>query len=420
MSKILLLTPELPWPANSGGRIKSWKLIEHLGKHYELHIGSLLKTQDQDMTSEFFKIAPIDSLKTVEIDSSRSVLKMIKSLILGLPLNVIRTKNESIAKWVKSEAHHYDLLFVDHYEMMQYIPAGYLGKVVLHQHNAYYQLWRSYAKHGDGVLKRVFSWIESFRVAKYESNVCNRADLVFAAPNDIVKLKNIGVEPSRMAETLHLGDPCHLNQPDINWNSTQQTILYVGHLRWEPNVQGLLWYLKKVWPIIIETLPDTKLNIVGANPDPRLIKAVARARHAQLVGYQDDLEPWMRESRVFAAPLLVGSGIKVKVLTGMARGLPTVTTPVGVEGLILGKFKAVAVAEDKQQMALETLSLLSDPEVWHAMRKMSRRLIKKFYTWDIVFSKMQHELDCLMSRPVGNVTWSPVVDKARKPTTKGA
>ena len=118
-----------------------------------------------------------------------------------------------------------------------------------------------------------------------------------------------------------------------------------------------------------------------------------------MAGYQEDLEPFLRASRVFAAPLRVGSGIKVKVLTGMSRGLPTVTTPVDVEGLELGKQKPVVVANSAAEMAHETVTLLNDKAYWRDIRSASRILVRNRYTWEIIFAEMQSALDRVLNAP---------------------
>ena len=399
MQKLLFLTPELPWPANSGKRIKSWNLIKHLGKLYELHVASLLNAQNSHDINHFSRVAPVRKIKVAKVDTSRPLKNIANSLIKNQPLNVIRSESASLTQWVKDHAAEYDLIFVDHYEMMQYIPTTTPAKVVLHQHNAYYQLWKSHAKNENSLSKRLLAKTEAFRVSRYEKAVCNRADLVLAAPNDIEKLKEIGVNSGNLARTLHLAESIHLHQPDIRWTGTSKQVLYAGHLTWEPNVQGLLWYLKEVWPKILESAPDAVLQIIGGNPDQRLINAARKSRQVSFAGNQEDLEPFFKASRVFAAPLGVGSGSKMKVLTGMSRGLPTVTTPVGVEGLELGKRKAVVVTNSPVEMAHETVTLLTDKTYWREIRRASRNLVKSRYTWEVIFAEMQSELDRVLRGP---------------------
>lgn len=395
MKKVLFLTPEMPWPPYSGGRIKSFNLIKYLAKNYSLSVGSLLKGNDIDHVEEFSDAINLTNLFTSPINVKRTVMNFAKSIVKRIPLNVLRNQDKKFAELVRDQVEHCDTIFVDHYEMMQYVPANFTGTVILHQHNAYYVLWERFAEQGSGLIKRGAALFESRRVKKWERNCCERADLVFAAPNDIDMLARIGVDKDKMAPTLHLGDESHITKPDLSWSNTDLSILYVGHLGWEPNVQGLQWFIKNVWPELKQSFPTLILNIIGANPDPRLLDVAAGDANILFEGFQKDLEPWMTSCRVMIAPLLVGSGIKVKVLTAMARGIPLATTQTGVEGLQVSNFKELTIAKDASEMVDNIHTTLSNRLVWERLARESRRTIRDRYTWKHVFDSMQSRMDLL-------------------------
>ncbi len=395
MNNLLFLTPEMPWPPFSGGRIKSWKLVEHLSNRYQLVVGTLLKNDDLRHLDEFSDKLAGTTVISQSVYARRSLRTLLSSIVAGVPLNVLRNRSEDFATRVRDHLQHCDAVFVDHYEMMQYVPADYSGTVILHQHNAYHVLWRRFARHGSGLLKRAAALLESYRVKKWERRCCDQADLVFAAPNDIEKLALIGVEHRKMAPTLHLGDESHLEQPELLWPNTDLSLLYVGHLGWEPNVQGLVWFLKNVWPRLKEEMPTLKFHIIGANPDTRLINVARGDLNIFFEGFQEDLEPWMRTCRVMVAPLLVGSGIKVKVLTAMARGIPMVTTATGVEGLKVTNYREIAIADNASEMAGQITALLGNRILWERLSRESRRTIRARYTWKHVFDELQAHIDLL-------------------------
>ncbi len=403
VGKLLFLTPELPWPPYSGGRIKSSKLVEHLHQRYQLDVGCLLKGDDMDHLPGFKETGLANRFISEAIDISRSPVNLLKSIQLGLPLNVYRTRSLKFASSIRACIDDYDAVFVDHYEMMQYIPSDFKKPVILHQHNAYYVLWESYARFGNGIGLRVAAWLESKRVKKYEAGVCNRADLVYAAPNDMNKLSEIGVEVSKLAPTMHLGDDRQLKLPRLKWDTTSRSLLYVGHLKWEPNVQGLLWFLNESWPTLNYEYPDLEFNIVGANPDQRLVELTSKESRVTLQGFQEDLEPWIKSSRVFIAPLLMGSGIKVKVINAMTRGIPTVTTSVGVEGLEVNHLRELAIADSAQEMTDHVSTLLGCKDTWERLALNSRRTAARQFTWKRTFDQMQRTLDVLIPGTVQEV-----------------
>ena len=397
MKRILFLTTEMPWPPYSGGRIKSFNLIKYLAKNYSLVVGSLLKGSDAEYVKEFSGEVDLTSLFTSSVNVRRTVKNFAKSIVKRMPLNVLRNLDEDFAEQVRNQIEHCDTIFVDHYEMMQYVPSNFSGTVILHQHNAYYVLWERFAEQGSGLIKRGAALFESWRVRRWERNCCERADLVFAAPNDIDMLARIGVDKNKMAPTLHLGDESHITKPDLSWSNTDLSLLYVGHLGWEPNVQGLQWFIQNVWPELKQSFPALTLNIIGANPDPRLLDVAGDDANIVFEGFQENLEPWMTSCRVMIAPLLVGSGIKVKVLTAMARGIPLATTQTGVEGLQVSNFKELTIAKDASEMADNIRTTLSRRLVWERLARESRRTIRNRYTWKHVFDSMQSRMDLLVA-----------------------
>ena len=123
---------------------------------------------------------------------------------------------------------------------------------------------------------RTAAWMESVRVRRCESRVARNADLVFAAPNDAAELASSGVDARKIRNTIHLGDDRQLDLPELRFSETGKKLMYVGFLGWEPNAQGLLWFIDSVWPRLLSHQPDLAFDIVGKGADKRLRDAVAR------------------------------------------------------------------------------------------------------------------------------------------------
>jgi glycosyltransferase involved in cell wall biosynthesis len=240
---------------------------------------------------------------------------------------------------------------------------------------------------------RAAAKMEAIRVRRCEASVARRAGLVFAAPNDAGELTRSGVDPATIRDTYHLGDDSQLDLPDLVFERTRKKLMYVGLLGWEPNVQGLLWFIAQVWPQLRRRHPDLEFDIVGKGADSRLQQAVAAAGGIRLTGFVDDLQTIYRDSRVSIAPLLFGSGMKVKVLDAMARGMPTVTTSVGAEGIEIENGRHLLVADDPTMMAHAIGRLLEDAELWRMLQRSSRALIRERYTWERLFQHMHREID---------------------------
>jgi glycosyltransferase involved in cell wall biosynthesis len=395
MRSMLFLTPELPYPPVSGGKIKSWKLVQHLSRHYRLALACPLKENDQRHLAEFESKAELAEFLHEPLQVPRSARNLAISYLRGVPLNIHRTDSSRLRRAIDRIAADYDLIFCDHYEVFQYVPEDYRGKVILHEHNAYFLMWYRYAERDGNLLLRLASYLEYLRVRRYEVRACARADRVFASPNDIDALVTAGVERGKCGVTYHLGDETHLQCPPLDYADTELSLLYVGTLSWEANIDGLLWFLQQVWPLLRQRQPALRLQIAGGNPDARLQRAVEQDTNLELCGFVDDLEPLFQRNRVFIAPLRFGAGIKVKVLTAMGRGIPTVTTSVGSEGLQAESMRHLAIADDPEPMAEAIDRLLTDQTLWDQLAQGGRQLVLQHYTWEQTLGSMQRELDDL-------------------------
>ena len=403
MKKLLFITTELPYPAQSGGKVKSLKLLQSLAKRYQVTLACPLKRDDVRHVEDFHAMSPCFDHLHEEVEVPRTPANLAISYRRGVPLNVHRTRGTDLQARIAKVASRFDIVFLDHYEVFPYLPRGFEGLTVYHAHNAYFKMWARYAGLPGNPAMRAAAWLESIRVRRYEARVGRAVDLVFAAPNDARELIASGVPGGKIQDTYHLGDDRQLALPDLRFTDTREKLMYVGFLGWEPNVQGLLWFIEQVWPLAKARHPDLRFDIVGKDPDRRLQEAVAASDGIVLRGFVNDLQEIYRDSRVSVAPLLFGSGMKVKVLDAMARGMPTVTTSVGAEGIAVEHGRHLMVTDDPPAMADSIHTLLTDPELWERLQQHSRALVAERYTWRQLFNQMHRAIDLAM-RSKGGMT----------------
>jgi glycosyltransferase involved in cell wall biosynthesis len=393
MKKLLFITSELPYPARSGGKVKSLKLLHALAEKYQVTLACVLKMEDSHYIEQFHAISPCAHHLHQEVSIPRTAGNLIVSYLRGIPLNVHRTYNEQLKNNIAALVSKQDVVVLDHYEVYSYLPSYYQGLTVYHAHNAYFKIWQGYAQQPGNPVIRAAAYMESRRVKKYEITVCNSTDLSFAAPNDALELVKSGASINKLHNTFHLGDDQQLKLPDLEYANTDKKLMYVGFLGWQANSQGLLWFIEKVWPKLVAGHPDLQLDIVGKDPDQRLQDVAAKWPGITLRGFVADLQKIYNNSRVSVAPLMFGSGMKVKVLDSMARGIPTVTTRIGAEGIDAEHGTHMLIADEPAKMAICINQLLIDPDLWLHLQKNSRALITERYTWRRLFIEMHRTME---------------------------
>lgn len=394
--RVLFLTTQLPYPPISGGVIKSWRLVEHWAESVdvELRLIYFLKDNDQLAEGEFHQ--KIGSVKyfSKPLNRPRSALTLLASYLVAPTLNVYRNADKDVKAKVAEWIDEVDVVIVDHYEMGQFIPSASRAKVVLHEHNAEYVMWDRLAEIEINPIKKLAIRMEARRIRKTELSYARRADLVWAAPNDIVELERIGVDPDKCEETYHLGEDFMLDWPELSFDRTEKALLFIGTLTWEANVDGLLWFFDRVWPALVAKHPDLKFYLVGKNPDRRIVDKTSGDERVTITGFVDDLEPYYSRARVFVIPLRFGSGIKVKLLNAFYRGIPVVTTPIGVEGLDVTSGAELFSGDNPAFQIESILELLEDEETWNRIRKRSRAKGGE-YTWNRLLAKHDESLRTL-------------------------
>jgi GT2 family glycosyltransferase/glycosyltransferase involved in cell wall biosynthesis/SAM-dependent methyltransferase len=180
----------------------------------------------------------------------------------------------------------------------------------------------------------------------------------------------------------------------------QKKILFVGGFGHEPNVDGILWFARDIFPRIRQRLPDWQLIIAGSNP-PRSVLALQDSS-CLVTGYisEEELEELYEKCRVAVAPLRFGAGVKGKVVEALLKGLPIVTTKVGIQGL-RGCSKAIKVADTAKDFAQGVIDLAADAGQWEKFRSEGLDYFKTHFSEETVRQQISPWLSDAFTRPRG-------------------
>jgi len=184
------------------------------------------------------------------------------------------------------------------------------------------------------------------------------ADLVLTVTQED-KDSLLAVAPDVRVEvipTIHtLMPPSDLGQPRTG-------LLFIGNFQHAPNVDGVKWFVRDVLPLIQRQLTGIVLHVVGRKM-PEEVRSLA-SPSVRIAGYVPDLEPSYRASRVFVAPLRYGAGMKGKIGQSMSYGVPSVTTTIGAEGIMLRDGETALIADTPEAFAQAVVRLYTDDVLW--------------------------------------------------------
>jgi GT2 family glycosyltransferase len=154
-------------------------------------------------------------------------------------------------------------------------------------------------------------------------------------------------------------------------------MVFIGGFDHLPNVDGMLWFVHEVMPLIRQRWPG-RLTILGSNPPPE-VRALS-SEHVTVTGYQADVGPFFRAAAVFVAPLRYGAGVKGKVGHAMSFGVPVVTTRIGSEGMGIVDGRHALVRDDPATFAQAVVQLATDADLWKCVSAAGVMLVTERFS----------------------------------------
>jgi glycosyltransferase involved in cell wall biosynthesis len=391
--RILFLASQFPHPARSGATIKTASILDYLCERHDVHLVCLRAEELNAAQKEWAgRLAAFDS---VYVRQGRNPLNLARSYASRVPLSVQRNRSAEMRALIERLAgkNEFDAVFVDGWLMAQYVPAGFAGRKLLHEHNTEYLLWERQASIERNPLRRRLVGAEARRVREYEAKILRDFDLVFAVSEaDRELLLVIGAGADAVRVLPNMPEQALLEAPPLSFAASETMVLYVGTLSWQPNIEGIERFLSEVWPLVHRQRHEAKLVIAGGGAPAQLRKSAGKGKGVELVGEVVDAEPLYRRARVFIEATRSGGGTKVKLLNALARGLPIVASPEAIEGLGVTPDEHVLVADRPPTMAAAVVKLLGDAEVWRRLSESGRALVRERYTHKVAYGVLDEAL----------------------------
>jgi len=376
--RILLLTETIPYPLDSGGRIKTYHTLRMLSDEHEVHCLAFIRNEDQRAhISRLREVCASVTLELVPRSPLRELGYVTRSLRNGLPYTVLRHfEPASLAAVRRVSEQGFDLVYADHLSMMEYARRLNLP-VVYDAHNVEFEILRRYARARRLSPLSPLLAREWRLVRKYERLVYRNSDLVCTVSEGDARVILELAGKSTHVRVIPISVDSHTAQP-IQQLTREPRLLFVGGLHWPPNLDAILHFARDMWPLVQRLVPAAQLTIVGRD-DVAAARSLRQTTGFTLTGYVDDVGPYLTGSRALVVPLRAGSGMRVKILDAFARGLPVVSTPTGHEGIDVEPGVHLLSAEEPRLFAREVARVLSDDRLAAALATRARRLVEARY-----------------------------------------
>ncbi len=399
MSRLLVVTSRLPYPPREGHQLRSWHLLRALASQHEVTLLSFRR--DEDVVAEIEPMREIlASLETFPIPAEHSRRSLARALIKTLttqePYVAAKYHSQALRERVAQLSRDSDLVHFDMLPLMacaDVVPVGI--PVAYNAHNVEHLLLDKRIDIETRPAIRQFLRSQSPRLRKFERAACARADVVLACSDaDALVLNEMAAGSA--VHVVPNGVDLESNRPAPAGTTIRQQLVFVGQMGWFPNRDGVDWFLREVFPLILARKPGVEFVLVGKTDG--LTAPPEVAHRVRLAGFVPDLRPLVHESAVYVVPLRAGSGTRLKVLEAMALGKAIVTTHIGSEGIALEHEHSAVYADDAESFAAATLALLDDPERAQALGTHARAAAEARYGWDAIGRDLLGHYDGLLAR----------------------
>jgi glycosyltransferase involved in cell wall biosynthesis len=388
--KILIYTRGLPYPPNTGARIHDFHLIRELSREAKVVVCSLLQF-DCEVPEQLQRLCEaVVTFRPTPRSRRQKVLAMWGGWREGRPLAL---HSPFFPEWADRigeiiEEHGIDIVQIEHSQMAGYVDAVPLkskARKVLSFHNlGWLQSSREiYLSPGSG--HRALAAFNALTMRGWEPQFAERFDHCLAVSElDAARLRKRN--PRLRVSVIENGVDCERLRvlPDA---AAGNDLLFVGLLSYPPNADAVLFFCKKILPMIRAKVPDARLLVVG-NGAPPAVQRLARRADVVLAGAVESIVPCYERTRMSVVPLRAGSGTRLKILESMALGRPVVTTPIGAEGLEVRDGAELLIADNPGDFSESVVRVLRDPPLYRQLAQKARALVENRYDWRIIGGKL--------------------------------
>lgn len=401
--EIVYVAGVFPYPPNSGHRIRNYNLIKRLGTKHHLHLRLLVDAEPTE--EELQGLAPyVTSLRYYVQPAYKALSRPFEALsywLRGIPPELRffydrRMMNDLVNLFEKQKI---DLLQIEDPAMAMYVnavPVDANVKKVLTFHDINFRKYERIAHLETSKKRKLRLKFHSRMMKKWEPEIAGRFDLcVTMSENDqeLLREMNPGIHAIVVSNGV---DTEEFDVLEENRSRLMYHLLFVGNMDYRPNIDAVTYFVKKVMPLLDQTLPNYVFWIVGINPRDEVL--ALKNEKIQVTGRVPDVKPYYENAQVVVVPLFAGGGTRLKILEALALGRPVVSTTIGAEGLDLTAGEHFFLADTPETFCDAIKILIKDPAFRQRMESQGRQRVVERYDWTPIMEMLEREYLALVGK----------------------
>ncbi len=397
--RVLFLNGDVPYPIDTGARIRTFNLIKHTQRNAEVTLLTMAQDSSYAERRAVMKeyCAEVLYVQRPPVSRLKFVSGLIRSLWSPRPFIVDKHYFEPYARKVHELCHsgQFDLVHCDNISLADAVPVDSPIPTVLTEHNMEAVIWERYYEEERNPLKKKYIHEQLRKVVTFEGDMCRRYDAVVAVSEEdrlrlaqSYKVHNVLVVPNGV-DTDYFAP----GTAEIIPNS----LVFTGSMDWRPNQDAIVYFIQSIWPLIHQKCPAARVWIVGRKPSDKLLSMGKADPRITVTGRVDDVRQYSASAAVYIVPLRIGGGSRLKILEALAMQKAVVSTIVGAEGLELKNGEDIVLADSPEDFASRVLELFDRPAFRARLGETGRQTVLQKYDWRMVanaqIAAWQHAID---------------------------
>ena len=381
--KIVFLLSRVPYPLEKGDKLRAFQQIKGLSVSHEIHLICLNDSKLHPKTHEILN-RYCKSITIYKLTKFERVRNIISGFFIKLPLQVAYFYSKKIHSDVTLKLNEIkpDLVFCQLIRTAEYVKNYTSAKKIIDFQDAFSKGAEQRIQKSNLILRLIYNY-EHLSLQAYEKKVFDYFDdwLIIAEqdresishPNkDSIKIIPNGID----TEVYH---------PKIV--TKEYDLLFVGNMQYPPNIDSVKFLVKEILPRVKMILPDIRVLIAGADPGYSLLKL--SSKNVKFTGWVDDISECYAKSKLFVAPMRIGTGLQNKLLEAMAMKLPCITTSLVNNALLAKTDTELLVVDEAKDISSYIVELLSNSERAKNLAQNGYDFALKNYDMKVVLNKLE-------------------------------
>jgi sugar transferase (PEP-CTERM/EpsH1 system associated) len=372
--RIFVLLPRVPYPIEKGDKLRAFHQLRNLAEGHELILCALSEEKvHPDAYTELIRF--VDNIHFIPVTGMASAWNIVKAFFTGKPLQVGYYYNKKAQKRIDELIDFYqpDHIYAQLIRVAEYVKNHNIPKTLDYQDAFSGNIYRR-AK-TEFFLWRPLFYFEAGRLKRYERTIFSAFDhktIISAPDRDLIDHQDrsqINIIPNGVDTGFF-----YPREEEKIYD-----LVFVGNMNYRPNIDGAEYLVRKILPLVRKQYGEVRVLLSGANPHPRVRRLSGNG--VEVTGWVDDIRDSYRQSKVFIAPMQIGTGLQNKLLEAMAMKIPSITSSLANDSLEAVDGEEILIGETPQDYPGHVITLLQDDNVYTSIAENGFRFVTEKYDW---------------------------------------